>query len=294
MTEENKAPEVIVTPSPDNTQKVVVEVKQTTVEKPAEKQPTPQKNSLVQAISISIRSIFAVILFPFKSFRGKASADEVTVYSATPGFFVWLLIFVGFLFSALVRWNPDISGTLGWIYTWTIIYFLASLLYDISAKRLALWVIVFLAVWFGLKYVEHVQNWMILGGITKHLASLEPKYDPGFGSFIAWILIIPFSYSLFHLFANGRKRFAPNEIGEFHFLDGDEMTDRMGLRFRTKYRDVLETLLTFGGGDIIATDNHQNEIKRYPNILCLWFKWARMDKVLNQRSVVEDASPPSQ
>ena len=60
---------------------------------------------------------------------------------------------------------------------------------------------------------------------------------------------------------NGRKKFTPNEIGEFRFGEGSELTDRTGLRFRTRYRDVLETLLSFGGGDILAVDNHQNQIK---------------------------------
>ena len=38
-------------------------------------------------------------------------------------------------------------------------------------------------------------------------------------------------------FLNGRKKFSPNEISEFHFGEGSELTDRSGLRFRTKYRD---------------------------------------------------------
>ena len=39
------------------------------------------------------------------------------------------------------------------------------------------------------------------------------------------------------------------------------------MRFVTKYRDVLETLLGFGGGDLLAVDNHQHVIKRYENII---------------------------
>jgi hypothetical protein len=87
---------------------------------------------------------------------------------------------------------------------------------------------------------------------------------------------------------NGRKKFTPNEIGEFHFGEGSELTDRTGLRFRTQYRDVLETILTFGGGDLLAVDNHQNVIKRWDNIVGLFFFWKDLDRVLHQRAAVMD------
>ena len=69
--------------------------------------------------------------------------------------------------------------------------------------------------------------------------------------------------------------------------EGSELTDRSGLRFRTKYRDVLETILTFGGGDLLAVDNHQNVIKRWDNIIGLFFLWNDLDRVLHQRAVSE-------
>ena len=47
---------------------------------------------------------------------------------------------------------------------------------------------------------------------------------------------------------------------------------------------MLETVLSFGGGDILAVDNHQNQIKRYPNIIGLFFLWGRLDRILHQRA----------
>ena len=63
----------------------------------------------------------------------------------------------------------------------------------------------------------------------------------------------------------------------------------MGLRFQTKYRDVLETLLGFGAGDVLAVDNQKRVIKRYENMVGLWFKWSNLDRILHQReTVLED------
>ena len=70
--------------------------------------------------------------------------------------------------------------------------------------------------------------------------------------------------------------------------EGSELTDRSGLKFRTKWRDLLETLLGFGAGDLLAVDNNHNVIKRWENVLFLCFVWPRLDEVLHQRSAVVD------
>jgi hypothetical protein len=232
-------------------------------------------------------SVIWIITLPFYRMRHHA-ADEVTIFSVDSGFFLWLTVAAGFALSILVHFFPKAETFAGWAYAWIVIYLVVTLIYDINAKVLALLIIIFLMIVFGLKYVEHVQNLAILGAILKYFSLLKPQFDAGTATFISWILLIPLTYSLFHVFANGRKKFTPNEIGEFHFLEGDELSDRQGLRFRTKYRDVLETLLTFGGGDLIALDINHNEIKRYPNILFLWFIWPKLEKIINQRAVVED------
>ena len=51
---------------------------------------------------------------------------------------------------------------------------------------------------------------------------------------------------------------------------------------------MLETILTFGGGDLLAVDNHQNVIKRWDNIIGLFFLWKDLDRVLHQRAAVMD------
>ncbi|MES1213009.1 MAG: hypothetical protein ABUL64_00345, partial [Singulisphaera sp.] len=189
--------------------------------------------------------------------------------------------------ASIVEREPQWTGFFGWLYVWVILYFLVTLLYDFSTRKLALWVLIFGLIWLASKYIEDIKNVMILSSVFDYLSSLQPKLDPGTATVLSWLLILPWIGSLFHMALNGRKRFTPNEIGEFHFGEGSELTDRTGLRFRTKYRDVLETILTFGGGDLLAVDNHQNVIKRWDNILGLFFLWNDLDRVLHQRAVME-------
>ncbi|HEX3726519.1 MAG TPA: hypothetical protein VHV08_09770 [Pirellulales bacterium] len=245
-----------------------------------------------QLIRPAFKAVFQfarfMITLPIMLVRGRrGNIDEVTVYSAHPSFFLWLLILVGFVSASVVHREPQWAGACGWIYVWVMLYFIVTLLYDFSARKLALWVLIFSLIWLASKYVEEIKDIMVLSTVFQYLATLQPKLDPGTAMVLSWLLLLPWFGSLLHMALNGRKRFTPNEIGEFHFGEGSELTDRSGLRFRTKYRDVLETILTFGGGDLIAVDNHQNVIKRWDNILGLFFLWNDLDRVLHQRAVME-------
>jgi hypothetical protein len=250
--------------------------------------PKPRR----QLVRPAIRAVFQfakfMITLPVVLVRGRrGNLDEVTVYSAHPSFFLWLLIAVGFTSAAIVTRAPAWTGFFGWLYVWVLVYFLVTLLYDFSTRKLALWTLIFTLIWLASKYVELLKQVAVLSSVFEYLASLQPKLDPGSVTVLSWLLLLPWIGALLHMALNGRKRFTPNEIGEFHFGEGSELTDRTGLRFRTKYRDVLETILTFGGGDLIAVDNHQNVIKRWDNIIGLFFFWNDLDRVLHQRAVSE-------
>ena len=249
---------------------------------------TPKRRAMVRP---ALRALWQfaryMITLPLALVRGRtARRDEVVVYTAHPSFFLWLLIVVGFTSSTLVKQNPPWAGALGWLYVWVLVYFLMTVLYDFSTRKLGLWALIFALIWLASKYVEQIKNVAVLGGLFDYLASLQPKLDPGTVTVLSWLLVLPWIGALLHMALNGRKKFTPNEIGEFHFGEGSELTDRSGLRFRTRYRDVLETLLTFGGGDLIAVDNHQNVIKRWDNIIGLFFYWNALDRILHQRAAV--------
>ena len=256
----------------------------------------PKRRGIGQLFSAIWAMLSWFIRLPLLPFRPRhTDIEEITVYSAHASFFLWLPIMTGFICAALVRWHPDWSGTIGWFYLWVVVYFIVTLLYDFSTKKLALWVGIFLLIWLTSKYVEHVQNIALLGWLISYLANLDPKLDPGFATVMSWLLLLPWFGSLLQMALNGRKTFSPNEISESYFGEGNELTDRMGLRFRTKYRDLLESVLSFGGGDIQAVDNQQNVIKHWDNILGLYFVWNDLDRILSQRaSLIEKSNDGKQ
>ncbi len=255
---------------------------------PQEPQATSEKPQAKIQIFASIRRVIAA---PFvavgRLVGGSKKVDEVVLYSAPPAFFLWVVIATGFLLHQLV---PTVLGERAgaWIFIGVLLYFLVAILYDLSLKKLLLCSLVLAVLWLFAKYMEGLKNIVILGTILNHFLALDPKFDHGTVLVICWLLLIPWVASIFEMCFNRKKKFSPNEIAEFHFGEGSELTDRTGLRFVTKYRDVLETLLGFGGGDLLAVDNHQVVIKRYENIVGLWFHWGRLDRILHQRATLLD------
>jgi len=252
--------------------------------------PKPRRRLIRPAFAAIFQFARFMITLPVVLIRGRrGTLDEVTVYSAHPSFFLWLPILVGFVSAAIVAHFPNSAGFFGWLYVWVLMYFIVTLLYDFSTRKLAMWTMIFALIWLASKYIELLKQVALLTPLFDYLRSLQPKLDPGSATVLSWLLLLPWIGSLLHMALNGRKKFSPNEISEFHFGEGSELTDRSGLRFRTKYRDVLETILGFGGGDLVAVDNNQNVIKRWDNIIGLFFFWKDLDRVLHQRAVVESA-----
>src|SRR5262245_3152101 len=110
---------------------------------PAEKKDVDRQERLQQPRRGIVRSTFvalgqfvvAVVQAPLVLVRGRKHAESVVVYSAHPSFFLWLLILTGFVAAWFVnrQWlSPEIAG---WIYVWVLVYFIVTLLYDLSTKR---------------------------------------------------------------------------------------------------------------------------------------------------------------
>jgi hypothetical protein len=223
--------------------------------------------------------------------QARGAGEEIVVYTVHQSFYLWALILIGFVSSSCVRHWPGSSVTWGWIYVFALLYTIVTLLFDISTLKALLWGGIICLLWIASKYLEDMEHMTILSGVGRYLASLQPSLNPGMASVISWMLLIPWIGALFHSFSRGRKAFSPNSIEEWYLGEGREITDRSGLKFRTRYRDLFETLLGLGAADLEAVDTNQHVVKRWENILFLAFVWRRLDAILHQRSAVVDNVP---
>jgi hypothetical protein len=251
---------------------------------------TPKRKSKVVGVVVAI---VGAPYFILRRLFGKAKQiDEIVIYSAPPAFYLWVVIATGFLLGALVP-NVISESTGGWIFIGTLFYFLIAILHDLGLKKLVTVTLFVALLWLFARYMENLHQTVIIGRILKHFADMSPHFERGTVYALCWLLLIPWTGSVLEMVLNRKKKFSPNEIAEFHFGEGSELTDRSGLRFVTKYRDVLETILGFGGGDLLAIDNHQTVIKRYENIVGLWFYWGKLDRILHQRATLVDEDEES-
>jgi hypothetical protein len=249
----------------------------------------------------SIKRIFSFIAWVFTGFgligafrhrqTGAMRSEEIVVYTVHRSFYLWGLILMGFIGSFCVHHHFGSANAWGWIYVLVLLFTIASLLFDVSTFKALLWGGIFLLVWITSKYLEQVKHIMFLHPIAGYLRNLRPQLDPGTASVMSWLLLVPWIGSLFQSFTRGRKAFSPNSIEEWFMGEGREITDRSGLKFRTRYRDLFESFLGLGAGDLEAINNHQDVVKKWDNILFLAFLWPKLDEILHQRAAVVDNAP---
>ncbi|HEX4149071.1 MAG TPA: hypothetical protein VHY20_08790, partial [Pirellulales bacterium] len=154
-----------------------------------------------------------VVLLPLAWRHRRRSMDECTVYSAHPGFYLWVLILTGFVSAPLVRLHPNLAEAAGWVYIAVTFYFIVTVLYDFSTAKFLLWLGIFALIWLASKYIEHVRNVAALDAVVQYLRNMRPTLDPGTVTVLSWLLLVPWIGALGDMVLNGRKKFTPNEIG---------------------------------------------------------------------------------
>jgi hypothetical protein len=218
--------------------------------------------------------------------RRKVVTDEVVLYCVHRAFFLWAATAVGFTGSIAVRQNPQSAHLWGWVEMAVILTTLLMLLFDLNTWKLLFWIGVLAFIAISSMYLEQLKHVPVLSPVLHRFVGFRPMLDPGFALTLSWTLMLLWLGSIVHTIARGRKAFSPNGIEEWFAGDGPEITDRSGLKFRVHYRDLLESALGFGAGDIEAVDNTGKVVKRWENVVGLIFRWPKLDRVLHQRAAV--------
>src|SRR5947209_548736 len=84
--------------------------------KEAENKPPRKRKGLIKPAVVGLAKFvqwFVLLPVTVLSKKGQ-SAEEVTVYSAHPSFYLWLLILTGFIGSWIVHEWPASAGVMGW------------------------------------------------------------------------------------------------------------------------------------------------------------------------------------
>ncbi|MBC7785395.1 MAG: hypothetical protein H7144_16300 [Burkholderiales bacterium] len=219
---------------------------------------------------------------PFKK------SEAAVLYTVHPAFYLWPLIIAGLLGAFCVRRGIGSVDSWGWAYLWVVIFTLVTLLFDLSLARLAFWTGVYALIWVSSRYLEDLKQVPVVTDVLRFFHDLHPRFDAGHALALSTLLAPAWIGSLVHSFFEGKKTFTPNSIEERYVGHGCEISDRAGLKFRVRYRDLFESLLGFGAADLEAMDAQGKVVKRWSNIVFLAFTWRKLDEILHQRAAVVD------
>ncbi len=169
-------------------------------------------------------------LIPALRKNGPHFADqEIIVYSVHRAFFLWPLVFTGFIGAWIVgspwlvkHWTTA-PVFMGWFYLWVLTYTLVSILFDISTWKFVLWAGIFLFIYILFRYVEVEKNVQILKPLADYMRLLRPELNHGFAVIMSWLLLIPWIGSLFSTFTNGRKALHPQRDHRIPHRRGDRV-----------------------------------------------------------------------
>lgn len=263
-----------------------------TVDSTPKKVPVRHHKRVIQILGGAGKGLFHLVTL--NAFNGSQKAkfkmEEVAVYCVHRSFFLWAMIFFGFLLGSLIKHYPVHAEGFSWAYIMVVFYTIMMVMFDFGTMKFALLSLIFGFVYVASLYLETVKGFHTVSIAVTHIRNLHPVMSFGFAAVLGHLLLIPWVYSVFEAWRSGKKTFSPNGIEERRVGEGSDVLDRSGLHFVARYRDLLETILGFGCGDIEARDGSDKVVRRYENVMFLYFRWKRIDEILLQRAAVVDNS----
>lgn len=214
--------------------------------------------------------------------------DEVVLFNVNKAFFVWLPMVFGFISLPFIS-HGVAPGVFAWIFIAINIYVLLCILFNIDFMKLSIITGVVGLVWLFAYWLKSHEI-LLFSHIANYIVNINPKLDYGFVVAWSWCLFLIWVASIIHAVGYCRVIITSNSIEERHFGMGNEITDRMGLKFRLRYYDLLECILGLGSGTLEARRNDGSLVKKFDSILFQFFWAKRLDEILNQRTTIVDNS----
>lgn len=191
--------------------------------------------------------------------------------------YFWPSLFV-FLICGLLQAAGTSPTMLGWFATVSLMFNLLVIVTDLSQKK---FMIACLSLVVGglLVYIAHQKEWAIVSGVGAWIAGLELTYSTDVYTVVTAGLWVFMAIGLLHPRFN-YWRFEPNEFTHYIQPWGrDQSIPREGSTVVREIPDVLEMLLTFGGGSLVVKREGQ-VVVRIKNVPFLGRRMKALEELL--------------
>ncbi|MEM9802094.1 MAG: hypothetical protein AAGA20_17350 [Planctomycetota bacterium] len=215
---------------------------QSTSSQAAEEQPKASKESIWE------------VYYPFNSDEDK---HAVPVASFPMIIYFWPAM-VAFLTCGVIQSfsSGDPSTTLGWWATAALTFNLMVIVTDLDQKKFL--IVMLLLILAGLAlYVGRLKGWAIIGDVGRWFGGLEVTYSTAAYLLVGTVLLLFFLFGMTQPRLNYWK-LEPNEF--VHYVQPwgrDQSIPRLGSTVTREVPDILELLLTFGGGSLVIRRENQ-------------------------------------
>ncbi len=187
------------------------------------------------------------VYYPFNSNEDK---DAVPIAEFPMIIYFWPAL-VAFLTCGIIQSFGDVqSSTLGWWATGALAFNLMIIVTDLDQKKFVIVMLLLLLAGLGL-YVGRLKGWALIGDVGHWIANLQLTYSTHAYLAIGLLLLFFFVLGMMQPRLN-YWRIEPNEF--VHYIQPwgrDQSIPRLGSTVSREVPDVLELILTFGGGTLV-------------------------------------------
>lgn len=218
------------------------------------------------------------VYFPTGVHRDKTA---IRLASFPPIIYFWPTMVI-FLICGVLQFagggDSEPSSALGWWATGALAFNLLVIVTDLDQKKFVITLLLVFVVGLG-AWITTLKDMAVVSNVYDWLRSLDVHYSTHVYFLLSGMLWLFFFFGMIHPRFN-YWRFEPNEFVHYILpLGRDQSIPRVGSTVTREVPDVLELLLSFGGGTLLIEREGQ-EVARIPHVPFLGRRMISIERML--------------
>ncbi|HWL94964.1 MAG TPA: hypothetical protein VNT79_15700 [Phycisphaerae bacterium] len=251
----------------------------------------PEERGFFATIGRGIAFIFTPITWLARPLVFRVGKDrgnpKVYFTSFSTLIYLWPVMVLGFLGPWLVDHNFVRDVVMGWIWITTLLIVLICMGSDTDRNKTAAIAAVVIILWLIGLLVEAKKGIPVLSNIKAFFESYNVAFDKGTAGVFSIATLIILIFVLGAAWFDGRYEITTREITHKRMFRTSDSLPRAAKRVKRDWRDLIETFLGLGAGDVIVLDTNSNVVLRISNVPFLWFFRHDVDHVLEVLATTE-------
>ncbi len=252
-------------------------------------------SGVFSAIAGFIAMIFKPIAWVVRPLVFRVSKErgnpKVNFTSFSNLLYLWPIMVIGWVGPWLTSGDkPWVSaGVMGWIWITVMLIVIICIGSDTDRNKTAALAAVVIIFWLGGLLLEAKKGIPVLSNVYDFFAGYNVQFDPGTAGVFSMATLVLLFFVIGSAWFDGRYEITTREITHKRLFRTSDSLPRAAKRIKRDWRDLIETILGLGAGDVIVLDTNSNVVMRIPNVPFLWFFRQDVDHILEVLATTEVA-----